>query len=185
MRVATKLPRGFTLPELLTTLAVSGLALGLAVPGLKSVTQGQRDASAINSLVGTLHLARSAAMTRNEPVTICASNDGLHCTDTAWEQGWVVFVDPSMARQPGPDGLLAGEHGLPEPLRLESPEFARSLTYRPNGQPVGGPGASVSGAFWFCADASEADARGLWINATGKPQLVDRQANGRPFVCPG
>lgn len=183
MSAATTAARGFTLPELLTALAVTGLAMSLAVPSLNNVMAGQRRASAINSLVGTLHVARSSAMTRNEAVTICPSNDGASCTGTPWEQGWVVFVDPSRQRQPGADSLLAGENGLPEPVHVQSVEFAQALTYQPNGQPVSGRGANESGAFWFCEGSSDHAARGLWINATGKPQLVDQQANGRPFEC--
>ena len=183
MSAANNASRGFTLPELLTALAVTGMALSLAVPSLNNVIAGQRRASAINSLVGTLNVARSSAMTRNEPVTICPSTDGATCTGTAWEQGWLVFADPARQLEPSANRILAGETGLPAPMQVRSVEFARALTYQPNGQPVSGRGANESGAFWFCEAASGSAVRGLWINATGKPQLVDQQANGRPFQC--
>lgn len=183
MSAANTASRGFTLPELLTALAVTGLALSLAVPSLNTVIAGQRRATAVNNLVGSLHLVRSSAMTRNEPVTICPSDDGVNCTATPWEKGWLVFVDPALAREPGADRILAGEQGLPEPLRVQSVEYAQALSYRPNGLPVSGRGANESGAFWFCDASGDAAVRRLWINATGKPQLVDQQANGRPFEC--
>jgi len=180
-----RVARGFTLPELLTAMAVTGVALSLAVPSMNSAITGQRSATAINSLVGTLYLARSTATTRNQPVTLCPSDDGLRCSDSAWAQGWIVFVDPSRQRQPGTEGLLATEAGLPGSMRLESPEFPRFLTYRPNGQATGEQSNHAVGGFWFCEAGSDGTARGLWINATGKPQLVDQQANGRPFECAG
>ncbi len=185
MCAAIRVARGFTLPELLTALAVAGVAISLAVPSLNSAMAGQRSAAAINSLVGTLYLARSTATTRNQPVTVCPSEDGLRCADSPWQQGWIVFVDPSRQLQPGADGLLAAEAGLPGSMRLESPEFPRFLTYRPNGQAAGEQSNNEGGGFWFCEAGSDGAARGLWINATGKPRLVDQQANGRPYECHG
>ncbi|UCG74366.1 MAG: GspH/FimT family pseudopilin [Chromatiales bacterium] len=183
MSAATTASRGFTLPELLTALAITGLTLSLAVPSLNNVIAGQRRATAVNNLVGSLHLARSSAMTRNEPVTICPSADGVNCTTTPWEQGWLVFVDPALQREPGADRILASEYGLSGTMTVQSVEFAQALSYQPNGLPVSSRGANESGAFWFCEASSDTAGRGLWINASGKPRLVDQQANGRPFEC--
>lgn len=175
--------RGFTIQEVLTALAVTGLALSLAVPSFQNVVAEQRRATAVNSLVGTLQVARSSAMSRNQPVTICPSTAGDRCTDGPWEAGWIAFVDPGLHGVPGADSVLAWETGLPDNMRIRTAAFARSLSYRPNGQPVNHRGANETGTFWFCERGAEEALRGLWINASGLPRLVDRQINGPPFAC--
>lgn len=81
--------RGFTLGEVLTTLGVLGVSLSLVVPSLDSVTRSNLRAGAINALVATLHVARSEAITRNAPIVVCSSQDGLTCARVAWEAGWI------------------------------------------------------------------------------------------------
>jgi prepilin-type N-terminal cleavage/methylation domain-containing protein len=185
MTSATVRSLGFTLPEMLTTLAVAGIAVSLAVPGPRQVFADQREADAVSGLVGTLQIARSTAITRNEPVTVCPSRDAERCTNTPWELGWIAFVDADGSGQPGTAGTLVAEPGLAPPYTLLTKEFARGLGYQPSGQAVADAGAAATGAFWLCTDDGEVAARLIWINATGKPRLVDHQANDLPDACAG
>lgn len=86
--------RGFTLVELMVTLAVAAILLTMAVPSFRTTIQNNRLIAEANDFVTALHLARSEAIKRNTPVTMCKSADGTACTTAgAWEQGWIVFVD--------------------------------------------------------------------------------------------
>ena len=85
--------RGFTLGETLTALAVVGIGLSMATPGLQTLTRNNRQAVSVNQLVSTMHLARSEAAMRNARVTVCASSDGARCDGQPWEQGWITFLD--------------------------------------------------------------------------------------------
>jgi type IV fimbrial biogenesis protein FimT len=176
-------PRGFTVPELLATLAVAGIVATLALPGLNSAVADQRRATAVNGLVSTLQVARSAALTRNQMVTVCPSDDGQRCTVTPWEQGWIAFVDADRSGQPGADGLLVADPGLPPPVTLASTEFDGGLSFRPTGQVVAAAGAETAVTFALCEGGHRAGTRVLWLNVSGKPQLVDQQANGLPDPC--
>lgn len=85
---------GFTAIELLASLAVLALVTALAVPGFRDFLQNNRAAEQSNALVGALALARSEAVTRGLPVSVCASEDGETCSgDTDWSTGWIVFTD--------------------------------------------------------------------------------------------
>jgi type IV fimbrial biogenesis protein FimT len=47
-----------------------------------------------NLLASHMHLARSEAVKRGTPVTLCPSGDGASCAGTTqWSLGWLVFVD--------------------------------------------------------------------------------------------
>jgi type IV fimbrial biogenesis protein FimT len=89
--------RGFTLIELMVTLAVMAIVLGLAVPGFQSVVNGNRLAGAANELMASLQTARMEAIRRNRRVTVCASanaNAGENATcATSGVNGWIIFVD--------------------------------------------------------------------------------------------
>jgi type IV fimbrial biogenesis protein FimT len=85
---------GFTLIELMVTLAVAAIVLTTAVPGFRQVIQNNKVATDINAFVSALHLARSESVKRGKQVTVCKSNDSASCAAAnGWEQGWIVFVD--------------------------------------------------------------------------------------------
>ena len=83
---------GFTLLELMFTLAVGGILLGVGVPTFFDVVRNNRAAANANELVTTLSVARSEAIRRGARVTVCASSDGATCGGT-WAQGWLVIRD--------------------------------------------------------------------------------------------
>lgn len=172
--------RGFTLGELLTTMGIAAIAMAVALPGIRNGLGDQRRAAAVNELVATLQLARSAAATRNQPVTVCPSADGLSCSGDDWAGGWIAFVDRGDLQ---PDGeLLAAGDGDPA-LRIRSDEFARFLRFRPDGQAGSARHASATGDFLFCDVRGAAAARILHVGPGGRARLDDQQADGRAPDC--
>ena len=85
---------GFTMVELLFSVAIAGLVTALAVPSFRDFLQNNRTAEEANALVGALALARNEAVTRGVPVSVCASTDNETCADAPdWTTGWIVFTD--------------------------------------------------------------------------------------------
>lgn len=84
---------GFTLVELMITLAVFAVLLAIMVPSYSDMTLGSKLRSQANDLVAGAVLARSEAIKRNSVVRMCVSADGASCIAGGWEQGWVVFHD--------------------------------------------------------------------------------------------
>ncbi len=173
--------RGFTLGEILATLAVAAVAMAVAVPGISNGLGDQRRATVINELVATLQLARSTAATRNQQVTVCPSTDGLSCAAGDWNQGWIAFVDPAATGQPAGE-ILTAAAGTPA-LSIRSAEFDRFLAYTPDGQAGSRNRAQAIGEFIICDDRGAVAARVLRIGPGGRPSLGDRQADGRAPAC--
>jgi len=86
---------GFTLIEAMITIAVLGILLSIAVPSFSKMIERNRLSSGTNEFIGALRLARSEAVTRSIPMTICVSNNGTSCSTTLddYAKGWVIFSD--------------------------------------------------------------------------------------------
>jgi len=78
-----KYSRGFTLVELMVTLAVAAIILGFAVPSFQALVENNRVTSEANRLLGAMQFARSEAVRLGETVSLSAvSND--------FNNGWCV-----------------------------------------------------------------------------------------------
>ncbi len=125
--------RGMTAVELLFTMAIAALVLALAVPNFRDFVQNNRAAEEANALVGALALARSEAVTRGIPVTVCSSTDSETCAEVNdWSTGWIVFTDIDALAEVNDDDVVI--RALPE-LRngSELTADASFVTYTANG----------------------------------------------------
>lgn len=85
---------GFTLVELMVTLAVAAILVTMAVPGFTSLINSNRLGSSANQLVAAVQAARIEAVRRNARVIMCRSVDGATCAAAGDEwPAWIVFVD--------------------------------------------------------------------------------------------
>lgn len=88
--------RGFTLVELMVTVAVIGILALVAVPSMTSMISNSRLRGQTEEVTASLQLARSEAVRRNQRITACASGSGVACAASA--NRFVVFwQDPSNA----------------------------------------------------------------------------------------
>lgn len=89
---------GFTLLELLITVSVLALLVGIGIPSFQETIRRNRLTEQTNGLLGALALARSEATKRSGTVTVCPGNDPEDpsgCADDAdWTaNGLIVFSD--------------------------------------------------------------------------------------------
>jgi len=92
---------GFTLWELLVTLLVAGVLLGVGVPNVIAFQRNSAMTSAANDVVTAILMARTEAVKRQVPVTWCLSDDPLAANPTCLPnavtdsvtRGFIVWVD--------------------------------------------------------------------------------------------
>jgi len=90
--------RGFTLIELMVTIAIGGVLLAVGLPSFQDFMANSRMAATNNSLVYSIQLARSTSMERLAPAGVCASStpmaDAATCdAGVGFESGWIVYGD--------------------------------------------------------------------------------------------
>lgn len=155
---------GFTLIELMVTIAVMAILLGIAVPSFNEAMLSSKLASYANSLSSSAVLARSEAIKRNTPVTLCVSSSGAACGTGSWEQGWVVLSGAV---------VLHRQEALPSGLKVIEAAAIDQVVFRPTGL------GATSASFKVCRATPSAGSqeRVVTINANGRTD-VDKTANG-------
>lgn len=64
---------GFTLVELMITLAVAAILLTVGIPSFRDFVMNNRITTQANEFVASIHLARSLAIKHQRPTQICVS----------------------------------------------------------------------------------------------------------------
>jgi len=73
---------GFTLVELLITMAVAAILLVIAVPSFRSLIASNELTTAANEMIGSLNLARMEAIKRNTYTQFCSDSASNNTSDT-------------------------------------------------------------------------------------------------------
>jgi type IV fimbrial biogenesis protein FimT len=197
---------GFTILELMATVAVLATGLVIAVPAMNQFILDNRLVSQINTLNSSLALARSEAVKQNTLVVVCASADGASCAnDTKWTSGWITFVDRNGDLEPdlgGDDGCVqdATDDCL---VAVENTVFGSNTLVAGDGVlsliAFNGTGAARCDAnedaalegcvlddtyFTLCDHRGDAHARALAISQTGRTSALRSTPTGDALECP-
>jgi type IV fimbrial biogenesis protein FimT len=176
-----KVTLGFTLLELISTLTVGIITLGIGVPMMGGLLDSNRVAGQINALRGALALTRSEAIKRNQHVVLCKSADGEHCTaQSTWEKGWIVYVDDNHNNsRDGDEMLILVQAKLPNGHTLDYRGFGSHnyVAYQPSGI------TQMNGTFILCAPNSPERSKALILIKSGRVRLSTTRADGSPLGC--
>jgi type IV fimbrial biogenesis protein FimT len=173
---------GYSLTEILTTLAVAGVVVGSGVPAMQNLVYDQRLTTQVNQLLGDLYLARSESIKRGVPVVLCKSNDGVACsTTTDWRNGWLVFVDSDDdSTVDASEPVIRVQQALSAGMALRfgafGPGTGRYVTYLSTGL------AEQNGTFTFCDPRGASNARAIIITQSGRVRISSKSSDG-PLSC--
>ncbi len=88
-----RITRGFTLIELMITIAIAAIGLALAYPSFTGLLRSNRVATGTNTLLASFNLARTEAIRSNRGGGVCPSATGASCGGGDWNVGVLVFTD--------------------------------------------------------------------------------------------
>jgi type IV fimbrial biogenesis protein FimT len=175
---------GFTLVELIVTLAIMSIILGFAAPSFRNLILNSRIRSDTSEIVGALYLARSEAVKQKIPIGICAKKAGVEeCTGTTqWTNGWLIWEnseDPTNSGyNPATERLLrvysAYNSGVVVTTSNNNNNALDSLRYLPNGT----SSDTNNPVFIVCDNTTVRNGetgRTIRISATGRVQVQNRQ----------
>lgn len=157
MNLLYKTTHGFTLIEMVMAVAILAILMTIAAPSFRSLTMNNRIVTQTNEFVTDIAHARAEAVRRNTRVTICKSNDGATCVNSAnWQDGWIVFTDPNTYGTVNTDETILRAHAaLADGTTLSAAGFDNSGNYfqfSSTGQVIGVSGGTPStmGTFTLC-----------------------------------
>ena len=89
--------------ELLLAIAILAIVTTAALPAFTTFIQNNRLTGQTNELVTAFQFARSEALKRADPVTVCSSSDGEDCGGS-WNEGWMVIANRGAGDDEDPAG---------------------------------------------------------------------------------
>jgi type IV fimbrial biogenesis protein FimT len=93
---------GLTLIELMITLVILAVTVTLVSPAMAQLIYGNRLRTEAGRLVVAINLARSEAVIRQIPVSVCPSSmarSGVARCSGEYADGWIVFTNPDRNAQ--------------------------------------------------------------------------------------
>lgn len=164
--------RGFTLVELIVTLAIGAVLISIAVPPMTEMLNTQKANSTVNALFTSLNHARSEAIKRNARAVLCKSATGLSCTSGGgWEQGWILFHDANNNAALDAGEVVVHQQGpTTQGTRLTgNAPVADYVSYGPSGSAKLTSGGFQAGTFTLClASMSSTAVRRIVLSGTGR-----------------
>jgi type IV fimbrial biogenesis protein FimT len=154
-RTGGRRPAGFTLIELMVTVAVLVILTSVAAPSFSIMVANQRLKSGASDLFTALTRARSEAIKRNAEVTLAPLSSGQ------WQQGWRIA-------NPGDASLTLEQHGALANTTISS--GPASVVYLPNGRVKG----SAAAAFSLSVSGSPQH-RCVRVDLSGRPNLTSQE----------
>lgn len=168
--------------ELLATLAIVGIVAALAVPSLQGLIGRSEISAASNKLVYSLQTARSEAIKRIVPVTLCPSEDPLEIQPSCGgnlTNGWVVFVDSDgNGEKAATEEVILQSEALPLAISVGTGSvFNEAVLFGIEGTTVSTSGVPLTGTIAISHPGSDDD-REVRIAASGRiTSVVTRPAS--------
>jgi type IV fimbrial biogenesis protein FimT len=173
---------GFTLTELMVTIAILAIVTGFAAPAMQTMVQNYRVTSFTNEFNLALSYTRSEAINRNMCVTMCitqdpnAANPRCSIATNEWGTGWIIFSNPtcnntSVAALPANSELLQIYEGSSTgPSLTSSDPNIRRIGYTSRGTPIGGLAAAGTFAV-YPYNGATSPVKTLCLNMAGRTRI--------------
>lgn len=174
---------GFNLMELAVTLALAGLILGIGAPNFWEFRRNNLLTGIANDFLGGILSARTEALKRQTPVSLCPSanpeDPAPDCTEGT-ATGWISFVDEnSDCERDAGEEVLRAQNQVEDSLEAVSDGVCLSFAANGFRQVVAGKTSIVHAMFCddrgntaTAADGAVSYARGIEVTPTGRAAIT-------------
>ncbi len=147
--------------EMLASLAIAAIGVGMAVPNLSAVTVKNRLVAEANDFISIMRLARTEAIKRGVTVNLSAVKSDT--ADAEWTGGSRVWIDVDRngIYEADNDELIRDTDALPAPLRLDSDADRLDISFDASGN------SNVNEIFHLCRDGGREIGRTIQLTQSG------------------
>ncbi len=162
--------------ELMVTISIAGIVLGLAIPSFTSIISSNRLTTYANELVAALNFARSEAIKRGVQVIVMRKGT----IGSEWKSGWDVFVDNDASNTFNDDGDATLCEPSEDCLLRTYDQLAQGFTITTGGTAYkdyaaflssGFSKSGVGETFRLCKDADNINSRAIIVNCMGRIRI--------------
>lgn len=170
--------RGYSLFELVMTVALAALVVGLGLPSFSSLAADKRLRVETDALFHAIHLARKASVVRRRVVSLCPSRSLSRCDGGSdWSSGWIMYenIGRTSVDRRDPDETLLAMHRVGDTVEIRANRSAfafRSTHLR-----------ATNGTFTVCDRGGRARSRAVVVSYTGRPRVATTDSRGEAYVC--
>ncbi|MDN2662754.1 GspH/FimT family pseudopilin [Psychromonas sp. 14N.309.X.WAT.B.A12] len=159
--------QGFTLIEMLITIAVAAILLSIVVPSFNSIIESSKERTTRDSLVSAIYSAKQQAQSERVNVYLCSSNDGESCADTTdWGSDWLIYQDDdSSGDLDEDDTIIANISSKTDAITSEIKE----VKFTPTGH-------SLANTFKICSNTDNAVVYKMVLSRMGR--ITYEEASG-------
>lgn len=170
--------RGFSLYELLLTLTLVAILVGLGLPSFAAIAARSRISTEVNALFHAVHLARKESIMRREVVSLCTSRDGSTCSaGRDWSTAWIMFNnnDDDVPPQRDPGEPLLYVHFVADSVMISANRSTFTLRATQK--------RATNGTLIVCDRAGRAEPKALVVSYTGRPRVAFETPRGQAYRC--
>ena len=165
---------GFSLIELLITVAIAAILLSLAAPNFREMLVKRSVQAAAETLASDMRYARSEALKRVTQTVMCQSADGIKCSNVLldWSQGWIVYIEANPAAQVAVNTAVPTRDLVRVQQQLPNIASIPSVDWKVRFEPTGwAKNANDSLVITPTGSVPVGSTRLLCMSSTGRPAL--------------